>query len=408
MRTIKKKLAAIRLVLLLVCSSLLLTSCWDLRYLDKLGVVLALGIDVDPSGKHYLQLTAQTVLTQNASSDRHQSGSGPAVTVFTETGDTMFEAIRKMSSKTSRRLFFSHTKMLIISEAMAKKGIYPLLDLIERNPDIRGDISVAVAQGSTAKSMLELTTQQESVPAQQLYQTITVNEEAYGTNYLITVQDIIRLAGMDREQAVTPAIRLIGKSDKKNSADNTTTIPAMVYPSIATSAIFNKGKLAGFLSQKEARGLVWTKNKIVSTVVKQRCPGTTKDFIVEIQQAKSKSKSKLDQDGNPYISITINLIGSIREVMCGKLEVTDDQKLVELGQQTSEIVKEEVEAAIYALQHKFNSDAMGWGKLIYREHPKLWKKIEGDWKKNFKHIKYEVSCHTLIKGAGVRDEAITE
>lgn len=87
------------------CMLALLNGCWDLRYLDKLGVVYAIGVDDDPTGKNKLQLTVQVVLPQNVAAETKGAIGGTAVTTFTEKGDTLFEAIRKMSTKTSRRLF---------------------------------------------------------------------------------------------------------------------------------------------------------------------------------------------------------------------------------------------------------------------------------------------------------------
>lgn len=54
---------------------LVLSGCWDLRYLDKLGVVLALGVDVDPKEKQKLKLTVQVVLPQNVAAES-KGGSG--------------------------------------------------------------------------------------------------------------------------------------------------------------------------------------------------------------------------------------------------------------------------------------------------------------------------------------------
>lgn len=404
----KSRLLAVFMMGALISSMLTLAGCWDLRYLDKLGVVMALGIDEDPSGQHLLQVTAQVVLTQNASADTKVVSSGPPVTIFTETGDTLFEAIRKMSSKTSRRLFFSHTQMLIISEGIAKKGIYPLLDLIERNPDIRGDISVAIIQSASAKDLLDMTMQLESIPANQLYQSILVNEFSYGSNHHVTVQDIIRVAGMGKEQVAVPAIRIIGNKENKSKEDNITPIQPESYPTVASMAVFRKGKLAGYLTPTESRGYGWLKNKIVSTVVKLQCPNEKRNLMVEIQKSISAVKSKIDDKGMPVIKVRIDIMASIREVMCSSLSVTDEAVLKQISDQTSKAIEEEIEATVRTLQKRLKSDVLGWGTLIYRERPSLWKKINQEWPNLFSNIEYEIVCKTIIKGAGVRDDAVLE
>lgn len=185
---------------------------------------------------------------------------------------------------------------------------HPLLDLIERNPDIRGDISVAIIQSASAKDLLEMTMQIESIPANQLYQSIIVNEHSYGSSHHVTVQDIIRVAGMGKEQVAVPAIKIIGNKENKSKEDNITPIQPESYPIVASMAVFKKGKLAGYLTPTESRGYGWLKNKIVSTDVKLQCPNEKRNLMVEIQKSITAVKSKIDDqfaifDMAKYINI---------------------------------------------------------------------------------------------------------
>ncbi|MGO4538735.1 Ger(x)C family spore germination protein [Paenibacillus sp. 2TAB19] len=387
---------------------LLLSGCWDLRYLDTLGVVFAIGIDPDPSGKQELQLTVQVVLPQNVASESKGGGGGPSVTSFTETGDTVFEAIRKMTTKTSRRLFFSHTQMLIISESMARRGVYPLVDLIERNPDIRTDMQIALARGTSARKLLQTTTQTESIPVNQFHSMIEVNEQAYGTNYAIFVKDITRLAGKGREQGVIPSLRIDGDKSAGNKMDNITTIPPEAFPSLASMGVLKDGKLVGFLTPKQSRGLAFLKGKVKSTVVKLACPESKGFLTVEIHDAKRLYHVKQGKDGNPIIEADLLLTGGIQEIMCPGIKVMEESVLVQIGKLTSDTVKAEAEDAIHVLQMDMNSDALGWGKEIYMRKPSIWKRKEASWDEDFPLIKSNINCKTNILSSGIRSESIVE
>ena len=391
-----------------VCTLILLSGCWDYRYLDKLGVVLALGVDEDPQGKQKLQLTAQVVLPQNVASQSKGGIGGTPVTTFTETGDTLFEAIRKMSAKTSRRLFFSHTQMLIIGEKMARKGIYPLLDLIERNPDIRKDISVVITRGIMARQLLQLTTQMESIPTNQIHEMIEVNQSSYAMNYVVKVQDLTRLHSKGKQQAAIPSMRIEGEKAAGRSNENLNSIPASASPTLSTMAVFRDGKLIGYLKPKESRGLTWMQNKVKSTVVKVACPDTEGDLIVEIHKADMKYKVKQGEHGMPFIQAQLILKGSIHEILCSGVDVRDEKVLNQLGMLTSQAVKEELQAVIVKLQKQLRTDALGWGKEIYFQQPAIWKRIEGEWTSVFPTVKSEVKCSTTIEGSGVRDESIVK
>lgn len=388
------------------CILIFLSGCWDLRYLDKLGVVLALGVDEDPSGKQKLQLTVQVVLPQNVAAESKGGIGGTAVTTFTETGDTIFEAIRKMSAKTSRRLFFSHTQMLIIGEKMARKGIYPLVDLIERNPDIRTDISVLVTRGVRAEDLLQLTTQMESIPINQIHAMVETNQSAYAMNYVVQVNDITRLSGEGKQQAVLPSMRIEGNKGVGNSNENVNSIPAKAIPELSTMAVFREGKLVDYLRPKESRGLSWLQNKVKSTVIKLGCPNSKGNLIVEIQGATVNHKVRRDASGKPVVQVNVRLTGSIQEIMCTNVNVTEEKVLNEIGTMASEAVKDEMEATIRKLQKKLKVDAIGWGKEIYLQQPHIWKRVEGDWESVFPNVKSEVICSAEIEGSGVRGESI--
>ncbi|WP_054025454.1 Ger(x)C family spore germination protein [Bacillus sp. FJAT-28004] len=392
----------------IICMMPLLSGCWDLRYLDRLGVVLALGVDEDPSGKNKLELTVQVVLPQNVAAEAKGSIGGTAVTTFTEKGDTLFEAIRKMSTKTSRRLFFSHTQMLIISEKMAKKGIYPLVDLIERNPDIRTDISVIVTRGVRAKDMLQLTTQMESIPVNQLREMVEVNQSAYASGYVVKVKELTRLLGGGKQQAVLPSVRIEGNKEEGHSNDNTNSIPAKAIPVLSTMAVFREGKLIDYLKPRDSRGLSWLQNKVESTVIKMGCPETEGELIVEVQDTATVYKVKQGPDGNPTIEVHISVVGGIQEIMCHGVNISDEKVLVTVGKMTSKAIEEEVAGTINSLQKKFRSDVLGWGKEVYFNEPNIWRKIEGDWEDIFPQVKSKVICSTTITGSGIRGESISK
>ncbi|MDQ8734082.1 Ger(x)C family spore germination protein [Paenibacillus sp. LHD-38] len=390
------------------CLLIMLSGCWDLRYLDKLGVVMALGVDEDPSGKQKLQLTVQVVLPQNVAAGSKGGIGGTPVTTFTETGDTLFEAIRKMSAKTSRRLFFSHTQMLVIGEQIAKTGIFPLIDLIERNQDIRTDISVLVTRGVKARELLQLTTQMESIPINQIHEMLEVNQTAYGVNYAVKINDLTRLHGKGKEQAVLPSMRIEGDRANGNKDENVNSIPASAIPVLSTMAVFRNGKLVDYLKPKESRGLSWMRDKMKSTVIKLTCPDSEGDLIVEVQGVTVEHKVKKGERDMPIVQVHLRVTGSIQEIMCPNVNVTDEKVLNQIGMMASKAVKGEVEATIDKLQKKLQVDALGWGKEVYLKQPAIWKRVEGDWAELFPKVESEVICNTIIMGSGVRGKSIVE
>lgn len=298
--------------------------------------------------------------------------------------------------------------MLVISDKMAKKDIYSLVDLIERNPDIRTDISVVIARDSTASDLLQLTTQMEPIPINQMHEMIEVNQTSYATSYAVLVKDITKLMGRGQQQAVLPTMRIEGDKGEMHSIENVNNIPAGAIPVLSTMAVFREGKLIGYLSPKESRGLSWLHDKVKSTVVKLACPGSEGKLIVEVHESSTELKVKRGLNDMPIVEVKVRLVGGVQEIMCPGLEVSEESVLVEIGNLMSKAVEEEIESAIRRIQTGMRSDAIGWGRETYLQQPTIWKRIESDWQAVFPKVKSEVSCSTVITGSGGRSESIVK
>ncbi|GBG10229.1 hypothetical protein PAT3040_04947 [Paenibacillus agaridevorans] len=399
-----------RLALTVIIASILipLTGCWDIRYLDKLGVVIALGVDDDPSGKFRYELTVQVVLPQNATS-RDGGGNGSPVMTLTEKGDTVFEAIRKMSAKTSRRLFFSHTQLLVIHESTAKKGIFPLMDLIDRNADIRTDISVVIARGVKAAKLLQIRTQMESVPANQIKETILVDQNAKGQLYSVLVRDITRISKSEGQQIAVPAVGVEGDPEAGSTKEIVDRINPKVLPELKTMAVFDGGRLIGYLPPKQSQGLTWSLNKLQNTVLKFPCANGKGHYIMEVIRTDTKVKAEKPKGESewPTVKMEIRMQSSVHEVTCPGLSINDEQTLLALEEKLNAVVEKEIKSTVDWLMDR-KLDALGWGEQIYRDQPALWKQMKARWKTIFPQIQYEIHCISHVESLGARTDAITE
>jgi spore germination protein KC len=117
-----------------LCVSLLfLTGCWDQNELDELSIVMGIGINKDKKGN--LIVTYQVVNPTEIAPAITGGGGGkqPVFTVYETKGRNLMEATRKATKQTSRRLFFAHARMVVLSEDIAKENIYEVLDMMSRD-----------------------------------------------------------------------------------------------------------------------------------------------------------------------------------------------------------------------------------------------------------------------------------
>lgn len=134
---------------------LITTGCWNAREIDELAFVL--GIALDKTGNGGVKITVQMAKPSTFSKSPTGGGKeGKPFWVASSEGKTFFEAIRNMATFTSRRIFWSHNKIIIISEKLARSDISEILDFFCRNPELRLRTCVAVIPGEAGPILEKL------------------------------------------------------------------------------------------------------------------------------------------------------------------------------------------------------------------------------------------------------------
>lgn len=112
-----------------------------------MSIVSGVAIDKnEQDGK--LQLTAELVDTQTGSNNTQQDFRMISMTV-----ETMFEIVRNMISMTGTKLFWSHMKVIIFSEEIAREGLVKVVDWYSRDTETRSDVYICISGRETAISL---------------------------------------------------------------------------------------------------------------------------------------------------------------------------------------------------------------------------------------------------------------
>ena len=160
MAQIRSSLNQVRviLIILLLIIPLLLMGCWNRREVNDLNLVTAIGIDrMLAEGKPRYLVTLHTL---NSIQSRRGTDSGglqfstatPGGILSME-GDTVYDAIRNFTLRSSRQMFLAHTQVLIIGEETAREGINQILDICLRHRDIRMRTWVVVCEGTAQEAL---------------------------------------------------------------------------------------------------------------------------------------------------------------------------------------------------------------------------------------------------------------
>ena len=77
-------------------------------------------------------------------------------------------------------------------------------------------------------------------------------------------------------------------------------------------------------------------------------------------------------------------------------DLLDESKIKEIEKKAQAIVEERTKGVIQKVQTEYHSDIFGFGNMIYKKDPKLWKGMEPQWDTLFPSIQAEVQSKVNI------------
>jgi spore germination protein KC len=371
----------------------MLTGCWNRKELNELAIVLAMGIDtVDDQYELSLQVVDPSQMTRNRVSDRSPTR------VYTERAPTLFEAFRKFTTMSSRKMYFSHLQFVIFDEKTAKKGIKPALDILFRDHEVRPDFHLAIARKHSAKEVMSFVTPTEVLPALDLYKSLKVSEKAWAPTAAIDVKDIMQRLTQSGIEPVLTGIELHGDLAKGISLDNVKQPGPYANYSYTGIGVFRGDRLVGWLNETDSKALTYISNEVSSTAATIQCPQSKGKFAVELTRSKIKS-IPLVKENKPHIRLEVFVEANIAEVGC-KVDLTNEASFTDMERAASEKLEETLLSGIHKTQQKFGSDIFGFGEAFHRKYPTLWHRWKNDWGQMFKNLPVEIQMNYNLRRIG--------
>lgn len=395
-----------RLLLILGCLTFL-AGCWDKRELTDLAIVNAVGVDKLENGK--FRNTFQIINPGNVAGNQQGGAqtSGIPITVYTVSGRNMLDAARLGSKNVSRQIYYAHANLVVIGEDLAREGLMELFDVMERDPQFRTTSSIVIAENTTAEDLLKMLTPIDKLPANKITKTLKFTEKALGENMDVSVDDVIRDMVSPGKEPVISGFKIVGNSEAGKEQANLQTTEAAARLQAGGMAIFKEGKLTRWLHGKNARGVLWVQNKVQQTPVNINWKNNNKPLAFFVIRGKSIIKSKLEKN-KPVMKVHIEAEGDIREADI-QIDLTNPNIIFQLEKLAEKEIKKEIMATIKMIQ-KEKTDVFGFGDVIHRTSPKVWKQLKNDWNDvGFPELKVDVDVDAFIRRTGLRNNPyITE
>ncbi|NHN30668.1 Ger(x)C family spore germination protein [Paenibacillus agricola] len=393
------KTRTIALCCVMLLTSLWTTACWNRRELNELSIVMAMGIDQTKNG---FLITIQMVNAQEIAS-KGGSGYSTPITVYHAEGDTIFEALRRLTSKIGREVYLSHIRVIVIGEALARKGIAEVLDFLSRDHEIRTDFYMTVARESRAEEVLKILTPEEKIPANKMFSTLEVSQRNWAVVSKVTIDNLLSNILSEGSNPVLTGIQVNGDPEVgRNKQSVEMTDPEVIIQYIGMAA-FQKDKLVGWLNEDESKGLNYTLGKVKRTVINVACPQGGK-VAVQLIRTDRKIKATVSE-GEPTILIELKAEGNIGDVEC-QLDVTDVKALPEIQKEIEDSIHSKIQAVVNKSQQKLKTDILGLGEALHRDQPKLWKQLKENWQQSFVDLHVDIEVNAKIRRIGTVAEPI--
>ncbi|CUH97271.1 hypothetical protein P22_3398 [Propionispora sp. 2/2-37] len=392
---------AISIVITAMFCTTLLSGCWSRIELNELGIVLAVALDKDAATGEII-MTSQFVRPEALKAEGGATQKDP-VEFITTRGATVSEAVRNISKEFDRKPFYSHNKILVIDEQLAREGVLPILDFWKRFAEIRPVLSVVIAKGVPAREIIGERNGVEGIQAIYLDSMIKrqdIHSESNTSNLL----DFLKALGSNEINPVTGAMEIVDTPPVSSEEKKVATYKGI---KLAGTAVFKKDKLVGFLDGRETRGLNWITGKVKNGIIQVPSPGETdKLAAIEIKSANSTVKAKL-LNGKYVFAIQVKEVGDLIEQQ-SLTNVSKLPNLEELNLAQKKVIESEIADVIAKAQQEYASDILGFGNALHIAYPDEWEKVKDDWAYLFPSAEYTVTVKTEIRRTGLLQKAVIE
>ncbi|MCF6137672.1 Ger(x)C family spore germination protein [Pseudalkalibacillus berkeleyi] len=382
-------------IIIIIFITPILSGCWNSRELNELSITTGLGIDkVDDQYLFTTQIINPGEVSKESNDER------TTVTTTQETGDTLFEAWRKLTKTTSSKLYFSHVRVLVIGEELAEEGVSKILDVMLRDHEYRSDFFVLIAKDNKANDILSILTTMDQIPGDKLFQSLRSSSTAYGTTTEVQLDKFITDLVSTGKNLVVSGVFIVGDKEEGKYESKYKVINPEVYLKYGPLAVFKQDKLVEWMDDKESRGYNFSQGNIQSTLVNVPCIDGDGMVGVEIINTKAKiSAEELNKQMQGSVNVKVN--GNIMDSECKNPQALNDPKYMnQFQEKMNDTIEKEISASIKKAQESYKSDVFGFGSALHRQHPKVWKEVELKWQDVFPDMMVNVKVDSAIHNTG--------
>jgi spore germination protein KC len=372
----------------LTLSGFLITGCWDRQEINDIAFVIANGMDVAPHHKY--EVSTQIAIPSGMGMPSGGNGgnkNGEAFYVDAGVGNTVRDANADLQRKLSRRLNFSHMRVSLIGQTLARQGIGPVLDVYGRNPQVRLPTYLFVTRGKAVDFLESAKPALERIPAEQIRE-IALNGQWETT----TVKDFLVHS---LEWGTNPVVPILSLTPSVTEGKKRLEIVPVGL------AVFRSMRMVGEMGKDESLGLFWVHN---------RRTGAEVTFPLEVslpakesatcQILSSQAKVETSRNGREIrVSVGVTVHAGLAESSV-PLEFIHREFVHSIEQSLNQKIKIQVLKAVRKAK-RLDTDVFGFGTALWRQHPESINPDKERWEDLFPHVSVDVKVDSHIDHVGM-------
>lgn len=355
--------------------------------LKDMALAQALGIDFKDESYNVSFMIYD--LSKNRGSSAELSGA--LTKVFKGGGESVPYAITNLTTIIGKKPYYSHNRVVIVGEEMAKDGLQTVFDFLYRNAEMRPYVLVAIARGE-AQEILGADFGETLNPAEEIQNVITV-----GAYYSYVPQtEIVDIAIATLEKTSDSYLPIVELSKDGDSE----------LVKASGTAIFNKMKLVGELNEEETKGLLWVNNQIqYGTLV---CTTSTQNMVsAEIIDANTEVDVFVE-NGKIKYTIKASCALNIDQVDGKETNSLSREQMQEIEQTYAQTIKKQISGAIDKCLGEYKSDVFRFGKRLWQKCPETYREISDNWRESFSELEFEIDAKVQVSKTGEEGVDINE
>ena len=350
-------------VLFILPFLLVLTGCWDDIELEERGFLAGVAVDLAEGGgeKEMFEVTMQLVVPSGLGSSTQGAGGDKAYRNLSQTGRSLFEINQSVGRQANREINIEHLDVVILStEVASKKELFDnVVDVFIRQQNMRRGISIALVEGK-AKSLLDLETEHEKLPARYIDTLMEYKENAF------TIQPV-RLGDLQEKMLESRSFVIPILSVFANNSIN--------YSGVA---VFRgeTNELVEVIRKEDVEG----RNFIVGENFEGAMPLEIEGDLITFLVQRGNSSVKLINDDKENLGFHVDIQLSARIVeYLGKKDLSKMEDLNLVKRALEKKVKTISESSIEKIKDDLQVDILDLDYYLKMHHYKLWEKVKDNW-----------------------------